>query len=1189
MIRSLLIVLLSTLVCFQGHVLAQGYIPGSKPGAGGQPRMPDDLPAVGEALKVSGTNPLQLEYGPVGTGDLQSGNNLSDLDDPQDARVNLGLGSAAASDIEDFEPSGTATGLVDDLSGVSDKSAARANLELGTAAVKTSDQLMRDALDITDYGAIPNDNLDDAAAIQACIDAAMAGGKSVYVPGGTFDTDSPILVIKHSGDKQADPVTFCMFGTQHYPYAASTGTVSRINCRDKDGFAIGVQLAKGVRFLNLYITGQNDLLPTMPSPKAMVQSNETTDWAVNGCRDELRSPHSGILVDPFGTSAGVDPYPGYEDWYVQASGGSTSVEIDNCRIEKFVCCVGVSVSGQTSNADHIRIRNCRIEQCKVACGFFQAQCRGNAVEDLNCTQNTLYVFDGYSYGAQQGVIPNVRGGVLAGSIKYVFNNRVNATSNANVQGLFAETFYSLGECSHGMNFNGCHFKMSTSSTPHPTTFYTNPARPTNFTGCELWASVGPADSRKFLFNCKALTFNSCTFDLAPYVPFSAGSATKVTQFPRFHNCFERTTGTWVDIEAEQQIGVNSSENVSISVDHNTETATFTTAGGIWEVGEHVVTYSNSFHTDEFRNSYSYASVGKITAIDGTTVTIGKVPETFPSGTYWLGDHDWTPKKVGWTRDTGPFVIDADKEISLKPFDSAHTLNSADNQILLDLNYGVGKAASGTDTGLRINKTPLGPGSADTSLLLDGARAGVSQLAISSLGDIRFKEKSDHELTPTAGHHLLWVKDDNRLYFTDDAGTDHDLLAGGGRGGAVTALNNQAENRLVTIGSATTELDGEAGAYFDGTDLGIGTSTPSLGFSGSHVATEIYAGAGVTPGLRINNDGDYGEIVRAGALGLFAFYMPAGTDDFTIYTNNNRRMTILDTGRIGFGVIAPTAVHEINAATATDPGLIVQTTDNSTANKLVDVQSSTGASLYSISGTGSVVHGAGLSETFTTPGKTNQGLTLADQKVMFRREIAGSESAGIRTHSSSNDNSVQLELVTSNHFYFKSAASGNEIAKLTSGSLLAADAGGYFSVENISFDNYVAKANISPAFVSDDAAASDVGMILGRSSRVTSDDDADIVRFQYDDGDVGSVSTTGNLDMDGDVTAGGNITASAGLVLAGEVGTVELSADPADPPAGQNVKWQSDGTGSGDDGDIMMKITDSQGTTKTITLVDFSAF
>lgn len=51
---------------------------------------------------------------------------------------------------------------------------------------------------------------------------------------------------------------------------------------------------------------------------------------------------------------------------------------------------------------------------------------------------------------------------------------------------------------------------------------------------------------------------------------------------------------------------------------------------------------------------------------------------------------------------------------------------------------------------------------------------------------------------------------------------------------------------------------------------------------------------------------------------------------------------------------------------------------------------------------------------------------------------------------------------------------------------------------------------------------------------------------------------------------------------------DSSVDPSTPSNGYCVLWQSDGTGSGDDGDIMMKIVDSSGTTKTATLVDFSA-
>lgn len=50
--------------------------------------------------------------------------------------------------------------------------------------------------------------------------------------------------------------------------------------------------------------------------------------------------------------------------------------------------------------------------------------------------------------------------------------------------------------------------------------------------------------------------------------------------------------------------------------------------------------------------------------------------------------------------------------------------------------------------------------------------------------------------------------------------------------------------------------------------------------------------------------------------------------------------------------------------------------------------------------------------------------------------------------------------------------------------------------------------------------------------------------------------------------------------------VERSSDPADPPEGMHVIWQSDGTGTGSDGDIMIKVT-AGAVTKTATLIDFS--
>lgn len=94
--------------------------------------------------------------------------------------------------------------------------------------------------------------------------------------------------------------------------------------------------------------------------------------------------------------------------------------------------------------------------------------------------------------------------------------------------------------------------------------------------------------------------------------------------------------------------------------------------------------------------------------------------------------------------------------------------------------------------------------------IDSTRLNVQQgltvdgsATLGSASDLIFTEKADHTSTPGAGFGYLWVKSDtpNTLIFTDDAGTDHDLTAGGGISNVVEDTSPQLGGMLDVNGNA----------------------------------------------------------------------------------------------------------------------------------------------------------------------------------------------------------------------------------------------------------------------------------------------------------------------------------------------------------------------------------------------------
>ena len=153
--------------------------------------------------------------------------------------------------------------------------------------------------------------------------------------------------------------------------------------------------------------------------------------------------------------------------------------------------------------------------------------------------------------------------------------------------------------------------------------------------------------------------------------------------------------------------------------------------------------------------------------------------------------------------------------------------------------------------------------------------------------------------------VFWDDSEGKLTYatigTNLTMTADTLSASGGGSGTITALNNQAENRLTTIGATTTELDGEANLTFNGTTLTV---------SGEVRAEQIYVNARfpVSPA-----NGYFSEGARLGR----GFFTSGSITAGALYILGASSWTLADAD-----------------AASTGSGLLVVATDAGSANEVV---------------------------------------------------------------------------------------------------------------------------------------------------------------------------------------------------------------------------------------------------------------
>jgi hypothetical protein len=227
-------------------------------------------------------------------------------------------------------------------------------------------------------------------------------------------------------------------------------------------------------------------------------------------------------------------------------------------------------------------------------------------------------------------------------------------------------------------------------------------------------------------------------------------------------------------------------------------------------------------------SLAYASDGDTAGItfvgDDSTGTLVSQNETFKIA----GTQNVTTAVSGDTLTvTGPDLSSyatgsSTTTFTNKTFDANGTGNSISNIETADIAAGTlvtaaeGIASNNNDTTI--------PTSAAVKAYADSVGGGGSATGLTFVGDDSTGTLiSDGETVKIAGGTGIT---------TAMSGDTLTITASGGGGGTITALNNQAENRLVSIGSTTTELDGEANLTFDGSTL---TLTGSAALDGVTIA------------------------------------------------------------------------------------------------------------------------------------------------------------------------------------------------------------------------------------------------------------------------------------------------------------------------------------------------------------------
>lgn len=375
-------------------------------------------------------------------------------------------------------------------------------------------------------------NADNYNQIQTAINTCVRNSPAIrncFLPQGVYKFSRPLFIC-HVYKGIYVGCTMRFYGESNF-WDATNGTTLQYTATD--GFALGVQVGKGVEIDHLAIKGQ------FKSPQAADSIYYNTSFNnfkdVNGkCIDKQFGPYAGIVVDPFNKGR-TPPDKGYNtmpDSYLVGGNdisGSTGVKVHDVFVGNFVVNICVSPNGITRNAEILLFENIRIGDGKAGISGGEDQEKDNTIRGVYSwgRLHTLFVTGKYGNGTPGNWY--IDGGNIAGKLIRLIENNESGWYPTHISNLFCEGLGTIGTISSALpvSVSNSTFHFAFPENVGYLTLLDARNEGVKFSNCIFRYYHGGNESMTFSGNP---TFENCLFSGTPKMLQSSGA------MPIFINC-----------------------------------------------------------------------------------------------------------------------------------------------------------------------------------------------------------------------------------------------------------------------------------------------------------------------------------------------------------------------------------------------------------------------------------------------------------------------------------------------------------------------------------------------------------------------------------------------------------------------------------------------------------------------------